>query len=177
MGMSTAKVATSTESGQVRLRFIKQRSGKYDAVELHRGDGRVERLENPKQGLAPHDMIHVLVEQTLGLRQGFIGMVLSGLPMAMTDQPREREIAGLYGTEAKQSESLVECVQAAVWDSTPVSAEYFREQACITCAMRGISAPELDDETIARLIDRVRQASQAWRELAAGEALEFFLSI
>ena len=177
MGMSTAKAATSTEAGQVRLRFIKQRSGKYDTVELHRGDGRIERLENPKQGLAPHDMIHVLVEQTLGLRQGFIGMVLSGLPMAMTDQPRERENAGLYGIEAKQSESLVECVQAAVWDSTPVSAEYFREQVRITCAMREIPAPELDDKTVASLIERVRAASQEWGALPVGESMEFFLAV
>src|SRR4249919_3324648 len=111
MGTSTAPAATSTDSERLRLRFIKQRNGKYDAVELHRPDGQIERLENPKQGLAPHDMIHVLVEQTLGLRQGFIGMVLSGLPMAMTDQPRVSENAGLYGIEARQTESLVECVQ------------------------------------------------------------------
>jgi hypothetical protein len=174
--MSTAQAATSTDVGRIRLRFIKQRSGKYDTVELHRGDGRIERLENPKQGMAPHDMIHVLIEQTLGLRQGFIGMVLSGLPMAMTDQPRERENAGLYGIEAKQSESLVECVQAAVWDSTPVSADYFREQVRITCAMREIPAPDLDDAAVASLIKRVRDASQEWQALPAGEAMEFFLS-
>jgi hypothetical protein len=176
MAMSTATAATSTETGRVRLRFIKQRTGKYDAVELHRQDGRIERLENPKQGLAPHDMIHVVIEQSLGLRRGFIGMVLSGLPMAMADQPRERENAGLYGVEAKQSESLVECVQASVWDSTPVSAEYFREQLGITCGMRKVPAPELDDATVARLIDRVRRASQEWRALAVGEAMEFDLT-
>jgi len=176
MGMSTAPAATSTEAGRVRLRFIKQRSGKYDTVELHRADGRVERLENPKQGLAPHDMIHVVVEQALGLRQGFIGMVLSGLPMAMTDQPRERENAGLYGIEAKQSESLVECVQAAVWDSTPVSPEYFREQMGITCGMRQVPAPVLDDAAVAALIDRVRQASEEWRALPAGGTMEIILA-
>ena len=174
--MPTAKAATSTESGPVRLRFIKQRTGSYDALELHRGDGRIERLENPKQGLAPHDMIHVLVEQTLGFRQGFIGMVLSGLPMAMTDQPRERENAGLYGIEAKQSESLVECVQAALWESTPVLANDFRAQLRITCTMRDVPAPRLADETIARLIDGVRRASDAWRTLAAGETMEFLLA-
>ncbi len=176
MGTSTAKAATSTDSGPVRLRFIKQRTGKYDALELQRGDGRVERLENPKQGLAPHDMIHVVVEQTLGLRQGFIGMVLSGLPMAMTDQPRERENAGLYGIEAKQSESLVECVQAALWDSTPVSPDDFREQLRITCAMREVPAPALDDAVVARLVERVRRASDDWRRLAAGETMEFLLA-
>jgi hypothetical protein len=176
MGMYTAKAGTSTDAGEVRLRFIKQRTGKFDAVELHRADGRIERLENPKQGLAPHDMIHVLVEQALGLRQGFIGMVLSGLPMAMTDQPRVRENAGLYGIEAKQSESLVECVQAAAWDSTPVSADYFREQLRITCAMREIPAPVLDDDAVASLVERVRRASQEWRELAAGDAMEFDLA-
>ena len=176
MGTSTAPAATSTDSGQVRLRFIKLRTGKYDLVELHRADGRVERLENPKQGLAPHDMIHVVVEQTLGLREGFIGMVLSGLPMAMADQPRERENAGLYGVQAKQSESLVECVQAAVWDSAPVSPAYFREQARITCEMRDVPAPELDDTDIVQLIDRVRRASQEWQALPAGEAMEFVLT-
>jgi hypothetical protein len=175
MGMSTATAATSTSGKSARLRFIKQRSGKYDTVELHRDDGRVERLENPKQGLAPHDMIHVVVEQAVGLREGFIGMVLSGLPMAMTDQPRERENAGLYGVEAKQSESLVECVQAAVWDSTPVSADYIREQLAITCAMRAVPAPQLDDGAVANLIDRVRQASEQWKALPAGEAMEIHL--
>ena len=176
MGMSTAPAATSTETGPVRLRFIKQRSGKYDALELHRGDGRIERLENPKQGLAPHDMVHVVVEQTLGLRQGFIGMVLSGLPMAMTDQPRERENAGLYGLEAKQSESLVECVQAALWDSTPVAPDDFREQLRITCAMRAVPAPVLDDAAVSALIERVRVVSRQWGALAAGEVMEFVLT-
>jgi len=176
MGMSTAKAATSTDAGQVRLRFLKQRSGKYDTVELHRGDGRIERLENPKQGMAPHDMVHVVIEQTLGLTQGFIGMVLAGLPMAMTDQPREREVAGLYGLEAKQSESLVECVQAAVWDSTPVSGADFRDQLGITCTMREVPAPELDDDAVTRLIDRVRQVSREWQALAVGAAMEFELA-
>jgi hypothetical protein len=102
-------------------------------------------------------------------------MVLSGLPMAMTDQPRERENAGLYGEEAKQSESLVECVQAAVWDTTPVSADYFREQLAITCAMRAVPAPPLDDLAVTNLIDRVRQASQQWQALPAGGAMEIRL--
>ncbi len=174
MAMSMAKAATSTDASRVRLRFIK-RTGKHDALELHRADGSVEHLTNPKQGLAPHDMVHVLIEQTLGLSQGFIGMVLAGLPMALTDQPREREVAGLYGHEAKQSESLVECVQAALWDSTPVDPEDFREQLRVTCAMREIPAPALDDATVSRLIDRVRQASQEWQALAVGAAMEFDL--
>ena len=71
MVMPMATVATSTSSRYCRLRFIKQRSGKYDTVELHRANGQIERLENPKQGIAPHDMIHVVIEQTLGLTQGF----------------------------------------------------------------------------------------------------------
>jgi len=176
MGTSTALAATSTDSGRVRLRFIKQRTGKYDLIELHRTDGRVERLENPKQGLAPHDMIHVVVEQTLGLREGFIGMVLSGLPMAMADQPRERENAGLYGVQAKQSESLVECVQAVAWDSTGVSADDFREQLRITCEMRAVPTPSLDDAMVERLIAGVRRASDDWRELPVGESVDFLLT-
>jgi len=102
--------------------------------------------------------------------------VLAGLPMAMTDQPREREVAGLYGLEAKQSESLVECVQAAVWDSTPVSGADFRDQLGITCAMREVPAPELDDDAVTRLIDRVRQVSREWQALAVGAAMEFELA-
>lgn len=174
MAMSTATAVTSTEANAVRIRFIK-RSGKYDTVELHRDDGRIERLENPRQGIAPHDLIHVLVEQALGLRHGFIGMVLSGLPMAMTEQPRERENAGLYGIEAKQSESLVECVQAALWDSTPVSGAGFREQLRVTCAMRDVPPPALTDADISLLVDRVRGASQDWQALAVGAAMEFCL--
>jgi hypothetical protein len=170
-----AKAATSTNAGGARLRFIK-RNGKYDSLELHRNDGRIERLENPKQGIAPHDMVHVVIEQTLGLTQGFIGMVLSGLPMAMTDQPRERENAGLYGVEAKQSESLVECVQAALWDSGALAADDFREQLRITCAVRDVPAPDLDAAAVATLIERVRDASREWQALPVGAAMEFQLT-
>lgn len=170
-----ATAATNTNSRHCRLRFIKQRAGKYDTVELHRANGQVERLENPKQGIAPHDMIHVVIEQTLGLTQGFIGMVISGLPMALTDQPRERENAGLYGLEAKQSESLVECVQAALWDAAAIVANDFRELLRVTCDMRGIVAPTLDDDSVLLLVERVRQASREWQELAIGGIVEFDL--
>jgi hypothetical protein len=57
-----------------------------------------------------------------------------------------------------------------------VSADYFREQLRITCAMREIPAPVLDDDAVASLVERVRRASQEWRELAAGDAMEFDLA-
>ncbi len=176
MATPTAMAATSTDGRGCRLRFVKRASGKYDSLELHRPDGAVERLDNPKQGIAPHDMVHVLIEQSLDMTQGFIGMVVSGLPMAMTDQPREREQAGLYGLEARQSECLVECVQAALWDSTPVVLDDFREQLRVTCAMREVPAPDVDDAGVLRLVDRVRRASRQWQALVAGEAMEFTLS-
>lgn len=177
MATPTATAATSTDGRHCRLRFVKRATGKYDAVELLRPSGDIERLENPKQGIAPHDMVHVLIEQALGMTRGFIGMVVSGLPMAMTDQPRERERVGLYGLEAKQSESLVECVQAALWDSAPVIGNDFRELLRVTCEIRQIPAPVLDDATVQHLVDVLRDASRQWQALPPGQAMEFRLGV
>ena len=35
-----------------------RRDGKYDLLEIIRADGGIERIDCPKQGIIPHDMVH-----------------------------------------------------------------------------------------------------------------------
>ena len=60
------------------LRFTKG-GGKTDLMEVIREDGSAERVDCPKQGIIPHDMVHFAVEDVLHVR-GFIGRVAEGEP-------------------------------------------------------------------------------------------------
>ena len=57
----------------MKLIFTKG-SGKYDRLDVLRENAEPERVECPKQGIIPHDMVHYAVEKTLQTR-GFFGRV------------------------------------------------------------------------------------------------------
>ena len=60
----------------MQLIFIKG-AGKTDQLEVRRNGVVTERIDCPKQGIVPHDMVHYAVEHVLH-RRGFIGRVLEG---------------------------------------------------------------------------------------------------
>lgn len=80
-------------------------SGKYDRMEVVRGDGSAERADCPKQRIIPHDMVHYVVENVLA-RRGFMTRVRDG----------ERADMRMRGeAESDGVERLVEVVQGDAW--------------------------------------------------------------
>jgi hypothetical protein len=144
----------------VRLRFTKG-SGKYDLMEVIRGDGAVERIDCPKQGIIPHDMVHYAVEDTLSIR-GFIGRVAEG------------EAADFrMASEAKSDgvERLVEVMQGDGWSGGATPAAEMIDLYRVTCAARVCSMLPVDEAAIEAVRRRIAELTQAWAAVPEGGTL------
>jgi hypothetical protein len=74
-------------------------------------------------------------------------------------------------TQALQSESLVECLQAEQWGGAADPAT-FAETLVVTCRRRGVPPPDITPEELERVRVALRELGAAWRPLAPGDSLE-----
>ncbi len=155
------------------VRFTKNiPTAKADALACVRPDGSSTRGELPRQGILPHDAFHFVVETTLGWRNAFFGQIANGASL-------DQVVARLHGekidwsknTQALQSESLVECLQAEQWGGAADPAT-FAETLAVTCRPRGVPPPDLDAAQLAGVRAALRDFGAAWRPLQPGQSLE-----
>lgn len=141
----------------MQLVFTK-RSGKMDELVVARPDGSAERIDCPKQGMIPHEMVHYAVESTLAAR-GFLSKLQSEGPRAMT-----REDA------AEAVERLVETFQAETW-SGRVPDEEFLGLYGLGCEARGHAALPVSAEALAAIRQAMDDLAARWDAVAIGESL------
>ncbi len=141
----------------IALTFIK-RAGKTDTLLVTRADGVEERIEAPKQRIAPHDMVHYAVETSLSA-QGFLGRVASG------------EVAGFaMAAEAESDgvERLVEAIQGDAWSGGTAPADDVLDLYRVTCAARGCPALAVDAATIDAIRARLDELTREWDAVPVG---------
>lgn len=137
-------------------------SGKHDHLEVLR-DGRVsERIECPKQGIIPHDMVHVAVETTLQARGGFIGRVLAG-EAASFQMAAQADSDGV--------ERLVEVLQADGWSGWQTPAAELIELYQLTCAARHCAPLPVQPADLEAARQLMLALSARWQALAPGQSL------
>ena len=120
---------------------FKKGTGKHDHLEVVRAGVVKGRIECPKQGIIPHDMVHFAVESTLH-RRGFVGRVLEGEAPTFQMEP-EAESDGV--------ERLVEVFQADGWSgwgapSTDLLDLY--QLTCAACGCEPLAVSEVDVEAV-----------------------------
>jgi hypothetical protein len=100
------------------MKLIAEKLGKADKMDrlrYVRADGSSTETRMPRQGTLPHDLIHYVVEQGLGLHFGFTGLVARGaeaaFAMEISHQPDGKDVE----TEAIQVEAIVEALQTQLW--------------------------------------------------------------
>jgi hypothetical protein len=178
----------------MRVEFVRTRPRAY-AVRIHRdGDSPLEM--NPAPGyddLMPHDLLHLVVEDALGLRGGIFGQVAAGghagtFHTRIGDTraaARRRRRATRQGdrlrAEGRDEAALSEratylCLQA--WLARARDAELRRQAAQMAAEADHIRATRpraeaylLDDAVMARILGRMDALSARWRALAIGESL------
>lgn len=142
----------------MRLTFTKG-AGKFDALVVERDGMAAERIDCPKQGIIPHDMVHYAVEHELG--RGFLALVAGGAAAAFTTM----------GGEAEEAiERLVECFQAELWGGR-VPADELLASYAHACDARGhgvlpVTAAEV--EAIRASLDRL---GSEWAAVPVGGSL------
>lgn len=138
-----------------------------------RADGSVtwQRQQGAQARFFPlHDLTHYAVESTLGARRGFYGLVAAGWEI---DDTTGKGARGPLPDEALAVENLVglldrERGSGAVWTAREIN-----DAAALHATSHGRPAPPpLDDATLARIRERVRELHAQWFALAPGEALE-----
>lgn len=152
-----------------------------DRIMIRWPDGRAAETRFPKKGPVPHDAVHHIVEQELGLKRGFWGMVASGVP---PEQVQERAKAGGHASASRrktpdadivellQAERLVECFEADIWGE-PGDVATLRSVAQAACDHSFVALPDLPDATINAIRARVQALKTNWLALAVGQSLTF----
>jgi hypothetical protein len=141
-----------------------------DAVEIGRPAGGPARFTFPKKGPIPHDSVHLIVEQALGFKRGFWGMVADGV-----DPGQIQEIAKAAGhasakraqipdpsiVELIQAERIVECFEADLWGA-PTDCDTFRSVADAACSESFVPTPALSDDSILAIRDQIAEFAKQW---------------
>ena len=144
----------------ITLAFTKC-AGKADVLLVTRADGGEERIDCPKQGIIPHDMVHYAVEAVLAA-QGFLGRVAAGENAAFT-MTAEAESDGL--------ERLVEVIQADAWSGNGSPPAEMIDLYRVTCEARDCPPLPLDALAIDAIRAEMQALSEAWSATPIGGTL------
>ena len=151
-----------------------------DRIEIRRDDGSEAVTHFPKKGPIPHDYVHYAVEQGFGLNDGFLGKVAAGHhPEVIVEMAKRGGHASASRArepdpdivEMIQAERLVECFEADMW-SGGADNDSLREMAAGGWSQSFVPALTLDDTVIDSVRQNIRDFSQQWSNLPAGERIE-----
>lgn len=152
-----------------------------DRIDILRPDGSEAQTRFPKKGPVPHDAVHFLVEEALGLGQGFWGLIAGGLhpdevqEMAKAAGHASAKRAGVPDAsivQLLQAERLVECVEAMLW-SGECDASSLRDVALGGCSASHVPLPEMSDDMILAIAARVFALRDDWFPAAPGHCWAF----
>ena len=152
-----------------------------DRIEIRLADGSTADTRFPKKGPVPHDAVHWIVEETLGLPDGFWGKIAGGLH---PDEVQEMAKAAGHASAARaslpdatiiqllQAERLVECFEAALWSggSDAASVRHMGEAGCATSH---VDFPAVTDAQIDAAMARVLAMQAEWSPAPVGHSMSF----
>lgn len=146
---------TATKSGK---------SDKLDELRCTRADGTSTSVKMPRQGILPHDLIHYVVEHSLGYRHGFLGEVAKGADIAFAMQMSHDHTQSAPSPELIHAEAIVESLQAQLW-SGAFDAAMFDEGVRSACLVRACTPPQLDAGAGQQLYDAALALGRRWQQL------------
>jgi hypothetical protein len=151
------------------------RTDKFDLLRCIRTSGEKCGSETstlmPRQGILPHDLVHYVVESTLGWRHGFLGMIAAGADIAWTMErthdPANVEVAD----QAIHAEAVVESLQAQLWSGAFDDA-LFLDGVRSACEARARCVPALPAGIGGVLFEQALALNARWQQVPFHGALE-----
>jgi len=152
---------------------IKKRPDASALLVLVREDGSsTSNPIGPPQGYGPvHDLAHYVVERTLGLSQGFLGLVASGWEIG--DFERRGAAKRLPG-EALFAESAAGELsrQAMMWQWSSAEDFVWAVETYMKQSHPDYTMPEITSDTFEGMRAELLELRRRWTELKPGETLE-----
>lgn len=143
-----------------------------DTLTCVRPDGSTTTDTMPRQGILPHAAFHFVVESTMGWHDAFFGKVAAGASLPeVALSVHGKNIERARHTQALQSESLVECLQAGQWEGSADLAT-FAQSLIASCRRRGVLPPEITADEIELIRTALREFGAAWRPIPPHGSLE-----
>jgi hypothetical protein len=161
----------------MRIEITKGKS--EDFIRIARCNGETADTRFPKKGPFPHDLVHVVVEETLGLKHAFWGMIASGR--------HPEEIAALasslgHSSAAKahvpapsiveliQAERLVECFEAEIWGG-PAALDDLQSVADAAFSASRVPRIALTEAAVSDIRAGLARLGAEWNALPSGGTL------
>lgn len=149
----------------LEVSFVRRR-GKRDRVYVHRSDGTMTGWDFPSYGDGlPHDMCHLVVEDELGLVDGFWGLVEQGVDVALVDN---------QATLVRNGASLGEHVGTDLTGLVEAEVAVAALAPGIGAAGPGTGGklpPSATPDAVAAIHRRLRVLATEWRDLKDGAAM------
>ncbi len=148
-----------------------------DGIAGIRDDGSRFATRFPKKGPLPHDAVHLFVEQELGLRRAFWGMVAGGyhpeeiaaIAHAAGHASASRaQVPQAHIVELLQAERIVECFEADLWSGGTGDPALLIAVAATACADSFVPLPTFGPADVAAVRDRIHGFSARWLPAASG---------
>jgi len=148
------------------------KNDKYDQLRCIRLDGSETGAMMPRQGVLPHDLIHFVVETTLGYDHGFLGLVAKGADISFAMEQTHDMDNQTVADQATHAEAVVESLQAQIWSGS-FDPEMFACGVAGACDMRARPAPDLSGIDVDKaLYAGVVALGQRWQQLPYHASLE-----
>ncbi|WP_105254458.1 cytoplasmic protein [Pseudoalteromonas sp. T1lg75] len=144
---------------------------KYGHLKCIRKDGSSTETKMPEQGVAPHDMIHFVVEKHFAVKGAFYGQLKAGASISFQLEHNElsKEVADKI--DVWQTESMVESLQSLLWTGSEPDYNgfmYMTEQACVS---RNIPTPSITQLQFENVVEELLSLNQQWKQLSKGQHL------
>jgi hypothetical protein len=152
---------------------IKKRIDASSVLVLVREDGSsTSGSIGPPGGYGPvHDLAHYVVEQTLGLSEGFLGLVASGWEIADFEKkgtarrlPAEAILAEVAAGEMSR--------QAMMWQWSSAEDYAWAVETTVRRSQPDYTLPAITHDRFDGMRVELMRLRQRWNELAPGETLE-----
>jgi hypothetical protein len=156
----------------VLVRFTKKADGRH-RLTIVRDDGSVSQgqaIPGLGPNAIPHDLLHAVVEKTLGFSRGVYGMVNTGLDIAELLDPARKRM-NKSEPELMQSEIITNILQAeAAYEG--IEEGFFGDELRRRCAEAGVSERAIGEEE-RRELRRLREDyEEKWKGLRVGKTIE-----
>ena len=144
-------------------------NAKYGHLKCVRNDGTFTETQMPEQGVAPHDMIHFVVEKYFAIKGAFYGQLKAGADISfkLEHNSVSREIADKI--DVWQTESMVESLQSLLWSGEKpdyASFQYMTEQACLS---RNMPVPKIEIDNFETMTNVLISLNNQWKLLEKGQ--------
>ncbi|MCS6204837.1 cytoplasmic protein [Shewanella baltica] len=144
---------------------------RYGQLRCVRMDGSATQTQMPEQGIAPHDMIHYVVEKRLHIQGAFFSQVRAGADISFALEHNETSRATADKTEVWQTESIVETLQSLLWSGETPTYDgfiYLLEQACNS---RDLAVPTVSQSDFEHILNEIMELSIEWQGMGEGQSL------